>query len=119
MKQFLLCFLLLICFRGFSQSRDEITVRQMLDEQTKAWNRGDLEGFMKGYWQSDSLTFIGRSGITYGWQSTLNNYRKGYPDTATMGKLAFDIVSVKRLSFQYFFATGKWYLHRGIGDVNG
>jgi hypothetical protein len=73
-----------------------------LAQQTSAWNNGKLDDFMNGYWQSDSLMFIGKSGITYGWQKTLDNYKKGYPDTASMGKLNFDLLSVKRLSDNYF-----------------
>ena len=98
---------------------DEIAIRQLLTDQTQAWNRGDIESFMKTYWESDSLMFIGKSGITYGWTNTLNNYKKNYPDTIAMGKLSFNILSVKRLSFQYFQVIGKWRLQRSIGDLSG
>jgi ketosteroid isomerase-like protein len=98
---------------------DEQIIRAALEEQRLAWNNGDLERFMDTYWQNDSLMFIGKSGITYGWQNTLNNYKKNYPDTATMGKLKFDILEVKRLSVMYFFVVGKWHLTRSIGDVGG
>lgn len=98
---------------------DEQTIRSLIDEQRQAWNRGDIEGFMATYWKSDSLMFIGKSGVTYGWQNTLNNYKKGYPDTAAMGKLAFDLLEIKRLSVMYFFVVGKWHLTRSIGDVGG
>lgn len=61
-------FLLLFCYSPiFSQSADETKIRNILNGQTSAWNRGDLEGFMKGYWESDSLMFIGKSGVTYGY----------------------------------------------------
>ncbi len=63
--------------------------------------------------------FIGKSGVTYGWQNTMDNYKKGYPDTAAMGKLMFDIINVKRLSVLYFSVVGKWHLTRSIGDVGG
>lgn len=102
-----------------AQSKDEQIIHTLLEEQRQAWNTGDLEHFMGTYWQSDSLMFIGKSGVTYGWQNTLNNYKKGYPDTATMGKLQFDILEVKRLSVMYFFVVGKWHLTRSIGDVGG
>lgn len=98
---------------------DEQTIQKLLEEQRQAWNTGDKEKFMATYWQSDSLMFIGKSGITYGWQNTLDNYKKGYPDTAAMGKLKFDILQVKRLSVMYFFVVGKWHLTRSIGDVGG
>lgn len=102
-----------------AQSGDETTIRQLLNSQTEAWNRGDIDGFMKGYWENDSLMFIGKSGITYGWTNTLNNYKKGYPDTAAMGKLTFKLLSVKRLSKKYYHVVGQWHLKRSIGDVGG
>src|SRR5688500_3669788 len=61
---------------------DEAAILKVLDKQKAAWNRGDIDGFMKGYWENDSLMFVGKSGVTYGWTNTLNNYKKGYPDTA-------------------------------------
>lgn len=98
---------------------DEQTIRALLEEQRLAWNTGDLEQFMGTYWQSDSLMFIGKSGVTYGWQNTLTNYKKGYPDTAAKGILKFDVLEVKRLSVMYFFVVGKWHLTRSIGDAGG
>ena len=74
---------------------------------------------MQGYWQNDSLMFIGKSGITYGWQQTLNNYKKNYPDTTAMGKLNFEFIEIKRLSVNYFFVAGKWHLARTIGNLDG
>ena len=50
---------------------------------------------------------------------TLNNYKKGYPDTSAMGKLNFSILQVKLLAKEYVFVTGKWHLARHIGDLNG
>jgi uncharacterized protein (TIGR02246 family) len=119
MKHFLFTFFLFCNLAAFSQDKDELSIRKLMDEQTKAWNRGDIEGFMKGYWENDSLMFIGKSGITYGWTNTLNNYKKGYPDTAAMGKLSFNIIAVKRLSREYYYVIGKWYLQRSIGDLSG
>jgi ketosteroid isomerase-like protein len=119
MKKVFLSLFIFISFNAFAQSNDEVSIRKILDEQTKAWNRGDIEGFMKGYWNNDSLMFIGKSGVTYGWTNTLNNYKKGYPDTAAMGKLSYNIISVKKLSKEYYYVTGKWYLQRSIGDLSG
>lgn len=111
--------LLLISGLAAAQNKDEMAVRQLLDSQSAAWNRGDIEGFMQGYWENDSLMFIGKSGITYGWAKTLANYKKGYPDTAAMGRLQFDLILMKRLSVQYYFVVGKWFLKRSIGDIGG
>ena len=103
----------------FSQNAPENEILKTLQLQSSSWNNGDLNGFMAGYWKSDSLMFIGKNGPTYGWQNTLNNYQRGYPDTASMGHLKFDIVQVKRLSLLYYFVVGKWHLTRSIGNVGG
>ena len=103
----------------FSQDKDEKEVRALLDFQTQEWNKGNIPAFMESYWKSDSLMFIGKSGVTYGWQKTLENYQKNYPDKAAMGKLKFELLEVKRLSPTYFFVVGKWHLTRSIGDVGG
>lgn len=119
MRTFLLFLLLLPAIPGLSQPGDEAAIRQLLKEQTVAWNQGDLEHFMEGYWKNDSLMFIGKSGITYGWTNTLKNYKRGYPDTLAMGRLHFDILLVKRLSPEYFQVVGKWHLARSAGDLEG
>ncbi len=111
--------LLLFSFSINAQSKDELAVRNVLNTQMEAWNRGDVTAFMQGYWQNDSLMFVGKSGVTYGWQNTLDNYKKNYPDTAAMGKLDFVQISVRRLSVNYFFVVGKWHLRRSIGDLQG
>jgi hypothetical protein len=118
-KLLLLSILIGCCLVSPAQKNARQKILTLLDTQTQAWNRGDLEGFMKGYWENDSLRFIGKSGITYGYNNTLNNYKRGYPDTAAMGKLQFTILVVKKLSPRYFEVVGKWYLKRSIGDVSG
>lgn len=119
MKNFLCGLLILVSVNSFAQSSDETAIRSLMNDQTKAWNRGDIESFMKGYWENDSLMFIGQSGVTYGWKNTLNNYKKNYPDTATMGKLTFNIITVKKLSPKYYHVIGQWHLKRSIGDASG
>jgi ketosteroid isomerase-like protein len=119
MKKSLLLFLLFTATIMFAQNSDETQIRQLLSTQTEAWNRGDLEGFMQTYWKSDSLMFIGKNGIKWGWQETLNNYKKSYPDTTAMGRLSFDILVVKKLSPEYYYVVGKWMLKRSIGDLSG
>jgi ketosteroid isomerase-like protein len=104
---------------AFGQSMDEISVRKVLSEQTKAWNDGDLEGFMQGYWKNDSLMFIGKGGISWGWQKTLENYKRGYPDTAAMGKLSFNVIIAKKLSPEYYYVVGQWMLTRSVGNLSG
>lgn len=97
----------------------ENQIRNVLAEQQNCWNQGDIECFMDGYWKSDSLRFIGKSGINYGWQATLDNYKKSYPDKAAMGKLEFDILSVEPLGTENYLVTGKWKLIRESDAPNG
>src|SRR3981081_4880143 len=98
MLKSLVSLFLIFSFSAFSQSTDEKEIRKVLTDQTLAWNHGDLDAFMQTYWKNDSLMFIGKSGVTHGWQQTLDNYKNGYPDTAAMGKLSFEIIQVKKLS---------------------
>ena len=117
----LFIFLLFSCFlfQVSAQNAAERSIRNIMAAQELAWNRGDLEAFMDGYWRSDSLRFIGSSGLTYGWQQTLDNYKKGYPDTDAMGKLKFTILSVESLSRHNAYVIGKWHLARKAGDLSG
>lgn len=119
MKKILLLFLFSLSLTAFGQSNDEKEVRKILSTQNEAWNRGDVDAFMVGYWENDSLMFIGSSGITYGYQNTLVNYKKRYPDTAAMGKLTFTLIQAKPLSTEYIHVTGKWHLKRTVGDIGG
>ncbi|HEY1115173.1 MAG TPA: DUF4440 domain-containing protein [Chitinophagaceae bacterium] len=119
MRKLLFISLLLASVTAFSQPKEEAAIRRLLTLQTEAWNRGNIEAFMQTYWKSDSLMFIGKKGVVRGWQPTLDNYKKGYPDTASMGKLSFDILEVKPLSKEYAFVVGKWMLQRSIGDLSG
>ena len=102
-----------------AQNKEERAIRNILNQQTIQWNKGNLEGFMKGYWESDSLLFVGKSGAEYGYKTTLDNYKKAYPDTTAMGKLAFDILKIQALSPDSYFVLGKWMLQRTIGNQNG
>ena len=103
----------------FAQNTDEKEILGILGRQTEAWNRGDLKGFMNGYWENDSLMYIGKGGVTYGFASTLLSYQRNYGDTARMGKLSFQILHVMRLSDDHYYVVGKWSLRRSVGDVGG
>lgn len=102
-----------------AQTVDEQIIRKVLGDQIVAWNNGNIEEFMKGYWNNDSLMFIGKSGVTYGYQNTLMNYKKHYNNADVMGTLSFELIKVQRLSPEYYFIVGKWHLKRNIGDVGG
>jgi len=118
-KLFLACICMYSFQTAFCQSKDEQAIRSMLSAQIVQWNAGNIPGFMKGYWENDSLIFIGKSGPTYGYQPTLERYKKSYPDAGHMGKLTSIIVSMKKLSTDYYFVIGKWALKRDAGDVGG
>ena len=120
MKRLLLSSILLTFSLILSaQNKDEKAILDILDRQTKSWNEGNLDAFMNGYWQNDSLVFIGKSGLSYGYGKALSNYQKTYSDTAQMGKLNFNILQLKRLSHEYYYVIGKWYLKRSVGDISG
>ena len=114
-----LILLLMLSEVSYPQSKDEMQIRQLLLTQVDAWNRGDIDEFMHGYWDNDSMMFIGSSGVTYGYQNTLNNYKKRYSDTSQMGKLTFDLLHVKKIASDAWFVVGKWFLKRSVGDIGG
>lgn len=98
---------------------DDDAIRKIMADQVLAWNMGNLDDFMKGYWHNDSLMFIGQSGLTYGYKNALNNYKKNYSDPDKMGKLFFTLLKIDKLSPEYCFVIGKWFLKRNAGDIGG
>ncbi|GJM31763.1 MAG: periplasmic L-asparaginase [Saprospiraceae bacterium] len=94
------------------QDKDIATVESILLRQANAWNRGDIDAFMQDYWKSDDLQFIGGNGVTYGWQNTLEGYKKRYPTPEAMGHLTFDIIKVEKLNKKVIALTGKFTLLR-------
>lgn len=94
-------------------------VQKILKQQQIAWNKGDIVAFMEGYWKSDSLRFIGSKGLNYGWTNTLENYKKSYPDKATMGNLHFDVLNMEVLSEQCVWMIGKYTLTREKDQPSG
>ena len=87
------------------------TIRKVLDDQVRAWNKGDLRGFMEGYWQSPDLSFFSGKSKTKGWQATLDRYRKKYQgEGKEMGKLSFTDLDVALLGPQHALVRGRWQL---------
>ena len=103
----------------FAQNKDENNIKHMLAAQVMEWNKGNIDGYMKGYWENDSLLFIGSKGPRYGYNVTLQRYKEAYPDTTHMGKLVSTVTSMQRISPEYYFIVGKWELKRTVGDLNG
>jgi ketosteroid isomerase-like protein len=94
-------------------------VKAVLLTQQAAWNRGDIDGFMAGYVQSDDLRFASGGTITYGWKTTLERYKRHYPDRATMGTLAFSDLVVTVLAPDAALVFGKWELTRAQDKPSG
>ena len=95
-------------------------IKAVLDDQQAAWNKGDLVGFMKGYWNSKDLTFVSGKDITRGWEPTLERYKKRYQaEGKEMGKLAFSDVQVQLLGPGVALVTGKWELTLTKETVGG
>ena len=94
-------------------------IQRVMDRQQEARNQGDLEDYMNGYWKSDSLRFIGKRGITYGWQPTLDNYKTGYPNADAMGRLQFTNLSMELTGDSSAYVIGKWQLYRTTDTLYG
>jgi len=116
-------FTLLFCCIAFYASaqtaNDKKAILNVLETQRQAWNKGDVETFMEGYVKSDSLLFVGKSGPTYGWQQTLDNYKKTYKGKEGMGILTFGIKKVDFLNADVAFVLGSWHLKREKDEPQG
>ena len=113
-----LLFILSVAVFGQS-SKDASAVRKVMDEQVVAWNAGNIEEFMFGYWKSEKLRFVSGDRITLGWQQTLDNYKKTYSTGALMGKLSFSDLDITVLSKDAAFVVGSWSLARDKDNPKG
>ena len=121
MKNAALAFLLLISTIAVAaqSEKDKAAIRKVMDDQAAAWNRGDIDGFMSGYWQSEQLTFISGTTVTRGWQPTLDRYKKGYETRAKMGTLTFSDLEITMLAKDAAVVLGTWSLKRSSDNPNG
>jgi ketosteroid isomerase-like protein len=95
-------------------------IRAVLDRQVAAWNRQDLETFMKGYWQAPELTFFSGSSKLSSWESTLGRYRDRYQSQGKeMGKLEFLDLRIEILAPRAAFVRGKFHLTMADGESQG
>ena len=111
---------------GENQSKNQKTtmgakeaLHDLLAEQVAAWNRGDVAGFMRGYWKSEETTFSGSSGVSRGWQALLDRYRKNYSTPAIMGHLEFSDLEITELGSGAALILGRWHLERESGPIGG
>jgi beta-aspartyl-peptidase (threonine type) len=98
---------------------DRAAILAVLNAQQAAWNHGDVEAFLTGYWNSPELTFSGSSGISRGWDGVLARYKKNYPDRAAMGYLEFSQMEFRFLGPNAALVLGHWHLKRDKGDIGG
>ncbi len=96
-----------------------MAIRKVMAEQTAAWNRGDIEGFMAGYWRSEKLVFVSGDSVTRGWQPTLDRYKKSYDTRKKMGVLTFSDLEVTVLSKDAAIVLGTWSLAREKDNPGG
>ncbi len=94
-------------------------IKRIMKAQEEAWNRGEIDHFMNGYLASDSLVFIGSKGLTFGFDKTLSNYKKSYPDKKAMGRLQFTNKIERPVGSTAYFVIGQWTLFRQIDTLSG
>ncbi len=100
--------LMLVCA---DPAMERAAIQRVLDDQAKAWNKGDLPGFMKGYLESDELSFFSGDKKTKGWKATLERYQKRYQgEGKEMGKLAFEELSIDMLGDDHALVRGRYRL---------
>jgi ketosteroid isomerase-like protein len=98
---------------------DRAAITAALNAQQVAWNRGDVDAFLVGYWHSPELTFSGSSGVSRGWDGVMARYKKNYPDRAAMGQLDFSGLEFRFLGPDASLVLGRWHLKRDKGDIGG
>ena len=111
--------LLLTSFNVTTESDDEAAIRKVMEDQRLAWNNYDLEGFMQGYWKSEDLKFYGSNGVTYGWNNTLERYKKNYPSKDHTGTLRFVLNEISKIDKNAYYVMGEYHLVRDVGNADG
>ena len=117
----LLTALFLACsLQAFSQdAKVEAAIRKVMDDQAAAWNKGDIDGFMAGYWRSENLTFVSGTEVTKGWQATTDRYKKSYNSREKMGVLTFSGLEITMLGKDAAVVLGNWSLAREKDNPHG
>src|SRR5438874_6246725 len=104
---------------GIAAADPTAEIREILHAQQRAWNRGDIEGFMNGYARSKSTIFVSEDTVTRGWQTVRDRYKKKYSDRARMGTLKFSDLEIMPLSADSAVALGRWKLKRAKDQPHG
>jgi len=112
----------IVCLNSFSiqaQNPDKEAIKSLLEVQRQAWNNYDIVGFMEGYWKSEDLKFYGSNGVTYGWDNTLERYKKAYPTKEHFGTLEFVLNEISIIDKGSYYVMGEYHLKRSIGNADG
>lgn len=94
------------------QARETAQILALLEAQDEAWNRGDIDGFMAGYWQSEDLRFASGGEVARGYAGTLARYKQRYSSRELMGTLSTTDHEITILSPNAAIAHGRWQLTR-------
>lgn len=122
MKNLLLLVFMVSLFNCQNQStekEEKDAILNILETQKAAWSNGNIDIFMEGYWKDDALKFYGSSGVTYGWDNTLERYKKNYPTKEHMGTLDFKINDISKINNDAYYVMGEYFLTRTVGNANG
>lgn len=106
-----LCVMMSVPIVSRAQADGE-AIRSVLTRQVDAWNRGDVEEFMKGYWNSEKTSFVSGGTMTQGYQEVLGRYKKKYGTREKMGSLRFEDLTIRTMSNTAAVASGVWRLTR-------
>ncbi len=124
MKNLMCAILMIFAVSGFvfAQSKDEkekTAIRKVMDDQIVAWNKGDIDGFMQGYWKSENLIFVSGDNVRRGWQTVTDNYKKSYNTREKMGILSFNDLEITILSKDSATVLGRWKVETKPENAQG
>ena len=126
MKRLIILFLVLAFTAGAALGQSEKAkakimkdIEQVINEQVAAWNKGDIDGFMEGYWKSDEMRFVSGNSVTMGWQAALDRYKRSYDTREKMGTLVFSDPVVVVLDKNNAYVFGRWTLERADDKPTG
>ena len=102
-----------------SIENDHQAIRGVLDDQLKAWNDGNIDGFMEGYWNNDSLLFMAKRGPQYGWETLRGMYHKSFPNREKMGNLKFEVENIRPVNEWSYLVIGRWLVDQGADQKSG
>lgn len=113
------CLAVVVAIHSWGQQSDLDEVKDLLQRQAACWNEADIDCFMRYYWNSEEMRFVGKSGITLGWQQVKDRYKKNYSTADLMGKLIFDVKSAEMIGKKQIMVVGAWNLVRSEETLGG